>query len=176
MSRPALGMASIKWGLSLAGASSRMPSPEGVRKAKQGRLRFSHHLPFHEGVTPYIVNSGLGEASFSRWPLASGGWRVRIICHAGSMSGPCAERGLQAAQLLSSFALVVAGHDQGGFPRPCEHCFHLRHAGALTQLRDEAAKRCLAEILCEARTFSGLYALQSFSARSFLLPILWGAA
>ena len=46
------------------------------------------------------------------------------------ISGPGAQRGLPAAELLPAFAVVLAGRDQGGVPRTREHRRQLRPRGA----------------------------------------------
>src|SRR5450432_191399 len=37
------------------------------------------------------------------------------------LAGTGVERGFPAAELLPAVSLVVAGRDQGGVPRPCQH-------------------------------------------------------
>ncbi len=61
-------------------------------------------------------------------------------CVAHGLSRPRPQRGLPAAQLLSAVAVVVAGRDQGGFPRAREHRRGIRARGAQPQPGDEAAR------------------------------------
>src|ERR1700689_4137548 len=81
-------------------------------------------------------------------------------CLARWMAGTGIECGLPAAELLSAVSLVVAGRDQGGVPRPCQHRRALRPRGAQPELRNPAAQRGIAEILRQADHASRLYPVQ----------------
>src|SRR5258707_14871568 len=61
-----------------------------------------------------------------------------------------AQRRFSPAQLLSLVAVVVAGRHQGGFSRSREHRRPVRQGGAFAELRDDAAKRGLAQDLSKA--------------------------
>src|SRR3984885_3899098 len=95
-------------------------------------------------------------------------------CLARRLAGTGAERGLAAAQLLSAVALVVAGRDQSGVPRPRQYRRTLRPRGAQSVVRNSAAQRCVAEILRQADDASRLYAVQRVPARPLRLPVLLG--
>src|SRR5262245_19512028 len=95
--------------------------------------------------------------------------RTRVT---GWISCAGAERGFQAAQLLSPFALVMAGCDQGGVPRSRQHRRKLRPRGAQPVVRNAVAERRLAQILREADDAPRFHAVQCFPARQVLLPVL----
>src|SRR6202158_5645502 len=71
-------------------------------------------------------------------------------CLARRLAGTGAECGFPAAQLLPAIAVVVAGRDQGGVPRPRQHRRALRPRGAQPLIRDPAAECGVAEILRQA--------------------------
>src|ERR1700730_7226882 len=105
-------------------------------------------------------------------------WRPGALlertCLARWLAGTGAECGFPAAQLLSALALVVAGRDQGGVPRPRQYRRALRPCGAQPLLRDPAAERGVAEILRQADHASRLHPVQRVPARSLRLPVLLG--
>src|ERR1700676_5554264 len=105
-------------------------------------------------------------------------WGPRAVleraCLARWLAGAGAECGFPAAQLLSAVSLVVAGRDQGGVPRPRQHCRALRPRGAQPVVRNSAAERGVAEILRQADHPSGLYPVQRLPARPLRLPVLFG--
>jgi hypothetical protein len=88
------------------------------------------------------------------------------------LAGAGAERGLPAAQLLPAVAVVLAGRDQGGVPRPGQHRRRIRAPGVLAELLDEAAERGQPEELREAVAQSGLHPLQRVPARPLPVPVL----
>src|SRR6516165_22851 len=93
-------------------------------------------------------------------------------CLARRLAGAGVERGLPAAELLSALALVVAGRDQSGVPRPREYRSALRSGGKKSNLRNAAAERCLAQILRQADHPPRLHPLQRLPPRPLFLPIL----
>src|SRR5204863_4483062 len=80
-------------------------------------------------------------------------WRSGALleraCLARRLAGTGAECGLPAAELLPAVAMVLAGRDQGGVPRPRQHRRALRQGGEKSELRDPAAERRFTEILCQ---------------------------
>src|SRR5579862_2524624 len=86
-------------------------------------------------------------------------------CLARRLAGTGAECGLPAAQLLSAVAMVVAGCDQGGVPRPGQYRRALRPCGAQPVVRDSTAERGVAEILRQADHASRLHPVQRVLAR-----------
>src|SRR3954453_14486184 len=106
-------------------------------------------------------------------------WRPGALlertCLARRLAGTGVERGLPAAQLLSVVALVVAGRDQGGVPRPRQYRRAVRPRGAQPELRDPAAERGVAKVVRQADDASRLHPVQRLPARSVLLPVLSGA-
>src|ERR1700733_117733 len=88
-------------------------------------------------------------------------------CLARRLAGTGAECGLPAAELLPALALVVAGRDQGGIPRPRQHRRALRSRGAQPLVRNSAAERGVAEILRQADHASRLHPVQRIPARPF---------
>src|SRR5882724_6288202 len=103
-------------------------------------------------------------------------WRPGALlertCLARRLAGTGVERGLPAAKLLSALALVVAGRDQGGVPRPRQHRRAVRSRGAQPELRDPAPERGVAKILRQADHASRLHPVQRIPARSLRLPVL----
>src|SRR5258706_13021406 len=91
-------------------------------------------------------------------------------CLTRRLAGTGAECGLPAAQLLSAVSLVVAGRDQGGVPRPRQYRLALRPRGAKPLVRDPAAERGIAEILCQTDHASGLHQVQRVPSRPLRLP------
>ena len=83
-----------------------------------------------------------------------------------------AERRFPAAQLLSAFALVLAGCDQGGVPRSRAHRLELRPGDQEPELRDVPAERGVAQGLCEAGAAPGVHAVQRVPARPLPVPVL----
>src|SRR5204862_888510 len=81
-------------------------------------------------------------------------WRPGALleraCLARRLAGIGAECGLPAAELLPAVALVLAGRDQGGVPRPRQHRRALRQSGEKSELRDPAAERRFPEIIRQA--------------------------
>src|SRR5579862_896577 len=131
----------------------------------------------------HLVSPGTGFTILSRLPINYGPsprcgiesrWERRFerSCIAIGLSGPGAQRGLPAAELLPAVAVVVAGRDQGGLSRAGEHRRQLRSRRALAELRDEAAERGVAENLRKALDASRLHPVQCVSARPLRLPIL----
>src|SRR3981189_3299353 len=92
-------------------------------------------------------------------------------CLARWLAGTGAERGLPAAQLLPTVALVVAGRDQGGVSRPRQHRRALRPRGAQPVLRNPAAERGVAEVVRQADHASRLHPVQRLPARPVLVPV-----
>src|SRR5260221_14333985 len=95
-------------------------------------------------------------------------WRPGALlertCLARRLAGTGAECGLPAAQLLSAVSLVVAGRDQGGFPRPRQYRRAPRPRGAPPLLLDSAAERGVAEILRQADHASPFHPVQRVPA------------
>src|SRR5580704_12242063 len=104
-------------------------------------------------------------------PIWESGALFERTCLARRLAGSGTERGLPAAELLPALALVVAGRDQGGVPRPRQHRRTLRPRGAQSLVRNPAAERRLAEILRQADHASRLHAVQRLPPRPFRLPI-----
>src|SRR6266705_118663 len=82
------------------------------------------------------------------------------------LAGTGAECGFPAAELLPAVSLVVAGRDQGGVPRPCQHRRAVRPRRAEPELRDSAAERGIAEVVRQADDASGLHAVQPAQGQS----------
>src|SRR5882757_10533953 len=95
-------------------------------------------------------------------------------CLARRLAGIGAECGFPAAELLSAVSLVVAGRDQGGVSRPRQYRRALRPRGAQPLVRNSAAERGVAEILCAPLDASRLHPVQRVPARPLRLPILLG--
>src|SRR6187200_1929664 len=103
-------------------------------------------------------------------------WRPGALleraCLARWLAGTGAERGFPAAELLPAVALVLAGRDQGGVPRPRQHRRALRQGGEKSELRDPAAERRFPEIIRQAEHPPRLHPLQRLPPRPLLLPVL----
>src|SRR5215467_8660116 len=82
-------------------------------------------------------------------PIWESGALFERTCLARRLAGVGAECGLPAAELLPAVSLVVAGRDQGGVSRSRKHRRILRPGGQKSQLRDAAAERRFAEVLCQ---------------------------
>src|SRR5689334_24396525 len=78
-------------------------------------------------------------------------WRPGALlertCLARWLAGTGAECGLPAAELLPAVALVLAGRDQGGVPRPRQYRRALRPGGTKSEFRDQAPQRRFAKVL-----------------------------
>src|SRR5215472_18778006 len=92
-------------------------------------------------------------------PIRESGALFERTCLARRLAGVGVECGLPAAELLPAVALVLAGRDQGGVPRPCQHRRTLRSGGAEPFVRNPASKRRLAEILRQAEHAPRLHPL-----------------
>ena len=127
----------------------------------------------------FAGNSRSGFTILSRCPITSAlscvaaafqggrGASLERARFAQRFSGPGAQRGFSAVELLPAVAVVLAGRDQGGLPRTREHRRQLRPRGAQPVLRDEAAERGLAQDLRKAFDASGLHPVQRVPARPF---------
>src|SRR3954447_8708340 len=93
-------------------------------------------------------------------------------CLARRLAGTGAECGFPAAELLPAVSLVVAGRDQGGVPRPCQHRRAVRTRRADPELRDPASERGVAEIVRQADDASRVHKVQRLPARPLRLPVL----
>src|SRR5580704_834762 len=103
----------------------------------------------------------------SRWER-----QLERSCIALWLARAGSERGLSAAELLPTVAVVLAGRHQGRLSRAREYRRQLRPRGAFAELRNEAAERGVAEDLREALDASGVHPVQRLPARPFRLPIL----
>src|SRR6185312_3966152 len=83
-----------------------------------------------------------------------------------------AQRGFPPAELLPALHLVLARHGQGGVPGAREHRRALRSCSAQPELRNETAERRRAQELRASAPAARVHAVQCFSARPFLLPVL----
>src|ERR1700757_1229913 len=107
-------------------------------------------------------------------PIWESGALFERTCLARRLAGTGAECGFPAAELLSVVALVLAGRDQGGVPRPRQHRRVLRPCGSKSELRNPAAQRRFAKILRQPDPPPRLPPLQRLPPRSLRLPILLG--
>src|SRR3984885_13425300 len=141
-------------------ACSQKPNKSGCRITPGTGFTILSRPPINYRPSPHCGIESRWERQLERSCVAL--WLARV----GS------ERGLSAAELLPTVAVVLAGRHQGRLSRTREHRRQLRSRGAFAELRDEAAERGVAEDLCEALDESGLHAVQCLPARSFRLPIL----
>src|SRR2546423_13828490 len=85
-------------------------------------------------------------------------------CLARWLAGTGAECRFSAAQLLSAVAVVVAGRDQGGAPRPRQHPGALRPPGQQPPLCGPASERAVAANLRQAPPASPVPPIQRVPA------------
>src|SRR3954464_8380118 len=92
-------------------------------------------------------------------------------CLARWLAGTGAECRFSAAQLLSAVAVVVAGRDQGGVPRPRQNWRACPPRGAPPLVRDPVSERGVAKSLRQAADAPRFHSVQRVPARSLRLPI-----